>query len=402
MRSAERDCGYDYRTVPFALKVRRLTLVGTVLLPLLIAPAQAQDADAVQKQKDLVTLRTRIAALTQKLEADRHKQDTLTAAIESAEQRIAASAAQLSELKTAIEKQGRRVQKTDAERERVEQILRGEQRALGKQLRAAYAIGERSQTKLLLNLDSAARLSRLLTYFDRLNHSRGQRIGAIRSEVQSLQTLLTRQRDERTQLQTLLSQREAAVAALKAGRERRKTLLAELAGRIANAAEELQRMQAGEQQLVKLLDTLKDALADIPFDLGKSEPFAKRRGKLAWPVKGKLLARFGDPKAGGRLQWNGLWISGAEGSPVKAVARGRVAYVGWMHRYGLIVVLEHDGNFYSMYGHNQSVKISAGEWVETGQAITTLGNTGGHDRPGLYFELRKGSISVDPKDWLKK
>lgn len=389
------DCGYDYRTVLTALKV------GLAALAFGFAAGASAD-ESQQKQKELDRLRERIGTLSKKLDNDRQKQDRLTGEIESAEQRIAAATEQLTTLRRDIQSQNGQLEKTNSELGRVNQALASQKRALAGQLRAAYAIGERSQTKLMLNLDNAARLTRLLTYFDALNRGRAERIGRVRQQVESVRTLQLRQQQERSQLQALLTRREAAVAGLKAGRERRSALLTQLAARIADASAELQLLQAGERELLSLLDSLKDALSDIPFDLGKSLPFAKLRGQMSWPVKGKLLAKFGQPKAGGRLKWNGLWIGSAEGSAVKAVARGRVAYVGWMHRYGLIVVLEHDGNFYSLYGHNQSVKISAGEWVEAGQVITTVGNTGGHERAGLYFELRKASISVDPADWLKK
>lgn len=376
--------------------------VGLAALILGFGTGAVHADEAQQKQKELERMRERIGALSQKLDADRQKQDRLTADIESAERRIAGLDEQLSTLRRDIQKQNEQLQRTEGELGRVQQHLRSEKRALAGQLRAAYAIGERSQTKLMLNLDNAARLSRLLTYFDVINRGRAERIGRVREQMTSVLSLQSRQQQERSQLQSLLTRREAAGVALKAGREQRRKLLAELSARIADASAELQHLQAGERELGGLLDSLKDALSDIPFDLGKSVPFAQLRGRMSWPVKGKLLAAFGQPKAGGRLKWNGLWIGGAEGTAVKAVARGRVAYVGWMHRYGLIVVLEHDGNFYSLYGHNQSVKVSAGEWVEAGQAITTLGSTGGHDRAGLYFELRKASTSVDPADWLKK
>ena len=128
---------------------------------------------------------------------------------------------------------------------------------------------------------------------------------------------------------------------------------------------------------------------------------AQQRGRLPWPLKGPLLARYGEDKADPRLSWKGLWIGADEGTPVRAVARGRVAYTGWMSRYGLIVVLEHENGYLTLYGHAATSTRSTGETVAAGDVIATAGDTGGYDKPGLYFEIRKGTDPLNPRDWLR-
>lgn len=113
-----------------------------------------------------------------------------------------------------------------------------------------------------------------------------------------------------------------------------------------------------------------------------------------------MIARFGDSKAGGHLQWEGRWIAAPAGTAVHAVAPGRVVYVGWMYRYGLIVVLDHGDNYYTVYGHNQSVYVRSGEHVRAGEKIATAGKSGGHETTGVYFEIRHGSKPLDPGVWL--
>src|SRR3546814_5500854 len=91
--------------------------------------------------------------------------------------------------------------------------------------------------------------------------------------------------------------------------------------------------------------------------------FTSLKGKLPWPVRGALLAQYGEAKAGGRLRWNGHWIAAREGAPIQAVAQGRIVYVGWMHRYGLIVLIEHDGGYFTLYGHCQTADVQLGDSV---------------------------------------
>lgn len=271
---------------------------------------------------------------------------------------------------------------------------------LARQVRAAYVIGQRGQAKLVLNQDKSQKLTRVMTYYDYLNRARVERIGKILEHARKLEALVARAKQQTADLEATRARHQGTLTALEAVRDERQEMVRMLGDRIAGEEDELKQLRADERELGRLIKELGTALRDIPANLG-TKPFAKLKGRLPWPIRGKLLARYGDPKAGGRLKWNGLWIAGSEGDAVKAVARGRVAYVGWMHAYGLIVVLEHEGGYYSLYGHNQNVAVSIGDWVQTGDTLSTVGATGGHEKNGLYFELRKGTDAVNPRLWFK-
>ena len=138
------------------------------------------------------------------------------------------------------------------------------------------------------------------------------------------------------------------------------------------------------------MSSVRRALVDMPYDAGGDKPFASAQGQTGWPLRGPVLARFGAPKAGGKLSWRGIWIGAPAGTPVQAIARGRVVYVGWMHSYGLIVIIEHGDDYYSLYGHSQSTNVSLGDLVHAGQTVSLAGESGGHEKPGVYLEIRKG------------
>jgi murein hydrolase activator len=269
-------------------------------------------------------------------------------------------------------------------------------------VRSAYLVGRQPRAKLLLNQQDPAMLSRVMTYFGYLNRARAQRIAAIQSKVRNLQEIQQRLTEQTEALQALELRQLAVVEQLEAGRVQRGAALDSLERRIRDQGRQLRQLQADERELQKLMDSLRDVLADIPMDMDPGKPFAQQRGKLPWPLRGPLLAGYGAPKDDGRMKWNGLWISGTQGAPVRAVAHGRVAYVGWMHRYGLIVVVEHPGGWFTLYGHNDSAARAVGEWVRAGDEIARIGSTGGHDKPGVYFEIRRGADTVNPREWLAR
>jgi murein hydrolase activator len=369
---------------------------------LLLAAGAAAGADdpARDNAAQLEKLRGRIEALQQRLEQDRGRQDELRAQLEDTERRFVRLNRELAALRREIADKAALRRRTEIERRDAEAALARNRDALARQVRAAHVIGQRGQAKLVLNQDEGLRLTRVMTYYDYLNRARVARIERILEQARALEELAARVRAQTAELEATRARHQGTLTALEAVRDERREMVRRLAARIASEEDELKQLRADERELVGLLKELRTALQDVPANLGAT-PFARQKGKLPWPVRGKLLARYGDPKAGGRLRWNGLWIAAAEGEPVRAVARGRVAYVGWMHAYGLIVVLEHEGGYYSLYGHNQAVAVSIGDWVQPGDPVASVGATGGHERTGLYFELRKGTDAVNPRLWFK-
>jgi septal ring factor EnvC (AmiA/AmiB activator) len=221
------------------------------------------------------------------------------------------------------------------------------------------------------------------------------RIDALASTEQALQA----------QLDGLEARRQTstdALAVLRRAQQARKQAMDALSQRIGDRT--AARVDAEKQQtrLQKVIETVRRAIREAPdMKYEQGTPFADQRGKLPWPLHGTLIAEFGQSKAGGgRLKWNGWWIAADEGTAVRAVADARVVYVGQIQRYGLVVILDHTGDYLSLYGHVQAAAAKVGETVKAGDAIATAGSSGGHDESGVYFEIRRGTTPVDPKTWL--
>jgi septal ring factor EnvC (AmiA/AmiB activator) len=150
--------------------------------------------------------------------------------------------------------------------------------------------------------------------------------------------------------------------------------------------------------LEKLIADLRRAMKDLPPTGGQA--FEKVRGRLAWPVAGKLGARFGQARGGG-LKWNGVLIEASRGSEVRALYDGRVAYADWLPGMGLLLIIDH-GGYMSLYAHNEQLFKAAGDRVEGGEIVSTVGDSGGPSNPGLYLEIRRGARPVDPVPWFRR
>jgi septal ring factor EnvC (AmiA/AmiB activator) len=146
---------------------------------------------------------------------------------------------------------------------------------------------------------------------------------------------------------------------------------------------------------------LRKALENVP--VAKQAPFESLRGKLPWPVQsGKVLARFGQPRAGGSLRWQGMLVGTDRGARVRAPFAGRVVYADWLPGMGLMIVLDHGKGYMSLYGHNDELFRKVGEPVSAGDVIASVGDSGGHNQPALYFEVRRGREPVNPEQWLQR
>jgi len=394
------------RTRPPAFFLTSL-LLACLLLPQ--AAGAAPTAKAKQKEKELDRVQQRIQALSRTLEQDRQQREALDADVEAAEKKLLESRAERRRIAAELEARQAELQKAQAERDGAAQALVAEREALGRELRASYITGQREQAKLLLSQDSAGPVGRLLTYQDYLNRARAGRVTRLHAEEARLQIAEARLLDETGKLEKLRDENRKAVAEDTRLRAERAALLAQINARIDDEEARLKSLQEDERELARVLDSIKSALADEPVktpakpesDGTPARPFGKGRGKMGWPLRGPLLANYGDPKVGGKLAWKGLWIAADRGDAVKASARGRVAYAGFMHRFGLLVILEHEDSHFTLYGHLDNVMVSGGDTVALGEVLGRVGDSGGHERTGVYFEVRKGTEPLDPRGWLQ-
>jgi septal ring factor EnvC (AmiA/AmiB activator) len=176
------------------------------------------------------------------------------------------------------------------------------------------------------------------------------------------------------------------------------------------AAREAARVRAA-QQAQKNQATEKRAASQPRRGLGKNtvtpvafrsdKPFSALKGSLRLPVAGELMNRFGAQREGGGVSWKGLFIRAAEGAAVKAIAAGQVVFAEWLRGFGNLIIVDHGEGYMSLYSNNESLYKQVGERVQPGDAIATVGNSGGQPDTGLYFEMRHQSRPVNPLLWVK-
>jgi septal ring factor EnvC (AmiA/AmiB activator) len=240
----------------------------------------------------------------------------------------------------------------------------------------------------------------MLVYFDYFNRARSERIGAVSAEVAELASLDAEKERAAAELASLEATEAAELASLEHARDERRALVAKLDLGIATSNAAIAKARADEKRLADLVAELTQLMAGFPVD--GEQPFGRLKGKLAWPVPGRLAGEYGQPREGGPVKWTGVLLEASQGTPVRAIYRGRVAFADWLPGLGLLIILDHGEGYMSLYGHNEALLKEPGDWVSPGEAIAQVGDTGGQARPALYFEIRAKGEPVNPHDWIKK
>jgi septal ring factor EnvC (AmiA/AmiB activator) len=389
----------------------RLTLALLATVAIGWPAAAAPKVTPAQKEAELRKLNERIEKVRKSVNADVQKRDKLSVELREAELGVAAARRELDDIKAQRLAAEGRLRELEREQARAENEIADERAELGGELRTAYVNGREEQLKLLLNQQDPARFGRMLAYYGYFGRARAERIRAIQDKLEHLALVGEKIAAEKSRLEALEQQREERVAALKSSQDQRARAVSAIERQIRTQGGQLERLQSQARSLEKLIAELRKAIEKAEREAaarsrtGSPKPgtFEPLKGKLPWPVQdGKVLARFGQPRAGGSLRWQGMLIGTERGARVRAPVAGRVVYGDWLPGMGLMLVLDHGGGYMSLYGHNEELFRKVGDTVAAGDVIGSVGDSGGHAQPALYFEVRRGRTPVDPQIWLTR
>jgi murein hydrolase activator len=360
-------------------------------------PADSAHADAAKAK--LAALRARIAELTGRMGSQLTQRDSLSARVRETELVIAAKRQRVEGLHTEQLAAERHRSELRAEEGRNLNALQSERASLASQARAAYMIGRQEELKLLLNQSNPASLGRTLAYYGYFAEQRRQKIKSIQGDEARLQQLVAQIEQQTQELQKLQEDATQEIAGLQHARAERSVAVAALTKKLESGNQELGGLKREEQAVESLVADLSRMMQDFPTD--PSQSFDRMRGKLPWPVLGRVSAHYQAPRENsGGVRWNGVMIETERGAKVRAPFFGRVVYADWLQGLGLLMIVGHGGGYMTLYGHAEVLYKSVGDKVAPGDVIAGLSDTEGA-KPQLYFEIREGRKTVDPKLWLK-
>jgi septal ring factor EnvC (AmiA/AmiB activator) len=283
--------------------------------------------------------------------------------------------------------------------------------------------------------DNPNRINRELQFIGYVSQAQSKLISQLRLTLQAVDSNKEATQDAKEELDEIAQEKRAQKVQLEKEKARRAALLSQISTKLAAQRKEAKRLQLDQQRLAGLVDRLakliqeqKQAAArkkrltkiaskpsrttksgsDKPL-VNQTEPsydddssdgvFASLRGRLKLPVRGTITSKFGSKRDDGP-GLKGLFIRTGEGAEVKSVAGGKVVFSDWLRGFGNLIIVDHGGQYMTIYGNNQTLFKHAGDAVKGGEVIAGAGNSGGNEHSGLYFEMRHRGRAFDPLGWV--
>lgn len=403
------------------------------ILALLGAAGIVYAADTQKQQQ----VQQEIEQVFSNLNNQQTQSNTIQKEITRLEQKLGDISRQEYQTEKKIEEVSSRLLGANEKKLKLDAELKLQKAGLAQQLQALYTSGNQSYLRLLLRQDEPSDLSRTIRYFEYMNESRIKRIQKVNKtakEVNSMHLNINQDRQTLEQLQQSLLQQKGE---LQSTLSERADMLVTLKRDIRTSQQRLSALKQEDADLQLVVDKLskrnvepstsesktstKEILlskaatpaesqaktttpiiinAETAAALNPSKPFASQRGKMSWPISGKVIHPYNSVR-NEKQRWRGVVIAAAGGTRVKAIAKGRVAFAGWMNGYGHLIIIEHDHTYMSLYGYNRAVYKKEGDIVQANETIAAVGNSSGQSQDALYFEVRQGTDPQNPARWCR-
>ena len=392
------------------------------------------EADVNRSMRELAKMQAKIKRLggdVKKLAAEKSEQ---VEELRRLEKQYGEQFNALNEIRAEIEQHERLLQEIKDNVAATQRSLQAQRRSLEGLVRSAYVIGDKRGLDVLFNQRDPALSGRMLVYFNYISKARVRKLQSIEENVQTLKRLESQKDTEGQLLQVSMRKKQQEADTLQGLKVQREKLLAQINKEYASTQGQLASLVEDEKKLEDLVASLQsaretpqqsessrsdaDAKAKPVFSKPKAvhekakvfnerlkpaqmgTAFAELRGKLPWPVSGAIVEHFGNRRF--ETRWDGAVIVAKEGADIHAVADGRVVFADWLRGYGLMTIVDHGKGYMSLYAFNQSLHKKVGENVRAGEALASVGRSGGRSQASLYFGIRIKGRAVDPEKWCRK
>lgn len=374
-------------------------LMGCLLLAYWSIGFTASSEDPAKVKAALLQVQNQIKKVEKNIYHSQRQEKALTQQLAGLEKEIGEKEEQLRHLNDKLNDHQKSLQQLKTQEAQLQKTKKKQEEALAQLVQATFAHQHKEKLRILLEQKEWSTLARTNQYYHFFCQARAKQLATLQENLQKINQLQQEIQQAHLAVQTLSQKMSAQQAALKTTKEKRKALLSQLTRQITTAAEELTQLQRQEQHLEQFFKALDKKLATTPAYIEPAQDFVKMKRKLAFPLalaNAQLSGLPGKTAAGKKT-----YIAAPAGTPVSAVFGGRVVFAEWLRGIGLLIILDHGHGYMTLYGNNQKLYKSLGDWVNQGEMIARVGQSGGHAEPGLYFEIRKNGEALDPTAWLQ-
>ncbi|OGW59824.1 MAG: hypothetical protein A2V83_11630 [Nitrospirae bacterium RBG_16_64_22] len=378
--------------------LRLLALLILVLLPLTDASASSQPSP----KKKLGEIQKQIREETQKVREAARQERSVMAQMDEIDRDLNEKEKELFSIRRRMEESRREYNRLKQEQSGFERKLSEQKKLLSARLRSIYKSNRQGAAQAFFSAPHVQAGMRRLNYLARIADQDRQSIVTYQTMLSRLVVKSEEIEAKRRDLQVLEADVEKAKGAVAGERTRKNALLAQIRKEKKIGEEVILGLREAAQRLKTLMTELPKKRELQPH---RGSGFAREKGRLPWPARGKVVGPFGpykDPELGATFTRNGVEIESTAGTEIKSVHEGVVIFADWFKGFGNLIVLSHGDHYYSLYARLAEIMTAVGQRVSRGHPIGRSGE-GGSPRGSLfYFEIRDRTEPLDPLQWLKK
>lgn len=377
--------------------MKNLGIVSVLTLGMMLSLTSLSVADDKQQAR-LDDLKRSITSLEKKLIASDKEKNSLQSDLKKVEIEASQINRNLRQLRKKISGVEKKLSSLDKQEVELQNDIALQSGAIVDQISAAYKLGNQEPIKLLLNQEDPQKVARVFKYYGYFLQARTEKIQRYMADVDKLAEVIEDINSQKLELTKSRAELESGQKKLSGRVKKRSGTLSKLQASRRTDKKKLGSLQKERGKLEEILSAVEEAVTDMKLPKNY-QPFVSRKGKLKWPLKGRVAHSYGSPRSG-ELRWEGWLISAKAGAAVNAVHNGRVVFSNYLRGFGLLIILDHGDGYMTLYAHNQELLKDTGDWVQSSETVARAGDTGGLSKPALYFEIRKQGKPADPKSWL--
>ena len=372
-------------------------------------PGLSWSQDQLRSEQELVELQSKILDLQAKLDADRKAEQSLETEIVEIEKQ---------QLGLVLERDGLNLElavlnatRVDLEnRKSVLEIKRAVAlESLEEIVRARFVLGRQEAMRYLLDGSAPGKKSISLAIYRYLIEEQAREFENLEDIEAEAENTIAEVETNQQEIDAMLARVDDKDRDLEVIGQLRQQRLNEVRTALGAGERQLDSFVKKKSEIELLLQNLRQQEGQENItDQGltgeelEQRAFARQQGRLPKPLNTDILVAFGEKRVDSGLALDGILFDARNGDAIRAVYNGQVVYSDWFYGYGQLLVLDHGGNYMSLYAHNEQLKVILGDWVQTGETIAFAGSTGGLSEPALYFEIRADGSPDDPEKWFQK
>ena len=408
-------------------------LASLSLLALLCSPVALAEKKSEAPKQALSVVQQRLEALKKQLSSSQEAHKDAADALKDSEVAISHANKKLYEINQRQQQNKDTLAQLASDSISANQTLSQQQQLLSSQLYQQYIHGKQSYVQMILQSEHPSEIARDVYYYSYIAKARAELIIKMQGSLDKINQLNAATAAAQQQVLILKQKQVETRQSLESQKREKSKVVSSLSQQIAAQRGEIKKLSQDEKQLSQLVKRLaiirpssprKPSAPDSPDQSAIKEPasqnrstktvianntlpsnefaggsFSSLKGKLRLPIRGEVSNRFGASREDSGISWKGLFIRANAGTEVKAVANGQVVFADWLRGFGNLIIVDHGGGYMSLYGNNQALLRKLGDTVKGGDTIASVGNSGGNDTSGLYYELRSHSKPFDPMSW---